>query len=207
MGLVAPQVVERWSSSQIHDTVAAIVRQPEFAGGGRESLLGRFLRYVLENIREFLSQFRGSANARYVVIAALVALILIVIARIAVARDVDAQMRRRGVAGRGSAAGADPWSAARGLALAGDFTAASHALYAGLLERMARHGEVAIHSSKTGGDYWRELRRRGSPLAGDFRAFAQRFDRAMFGVGSATAADFDELVGLAERVSSARRVA
>ena len=42
----------------------------------------------------------------------------------------------------------------------GNFNAASHALYAALLERIARSGAVALHASKTGGDYWRELRRR-----------------------------------------------
>lgn len=183
------------------------MRGPEFARSGRESLLGRFLRYVLAQIRDLLSHYRGSASARYVVIAALVALVLIVIARIVIARDADAQIRRRGIASRRSSPDADLWGSARALAAAGDFAAASHALYAALLERMARQGQVALHASKTGGDYWRELRRRGSPLAGDFRVFARRFDRVMFGASSVTSADFDELAGLADRVLDARRAA
>jgi hypothetical protein len=72
---------------------------------------------------------------------------------------------------------------------------------------MARSGGVSLHASKTGGDYWRELRRRGSPVADEFRAFARRFDRVVFGAGSATAEDFDELADLAERVSGTRRAA
>jgi hypothetical protein len=207
MGRIAQQVVERWSASQIHDTVAAIVRQPAFAGSGRESLLGRFLRYVIARIRDLLEQYHGSASARYVVMASLVVLVLIIIARLVTIRDVDARARRRGVTIRGSAIDADLWGAARQLAADGDFTAASHALYAALLERIARSGDVALHASKTGGDYWRELRRRGSPIAPEFRAFSRRFDRVMFGTGSVTAADFDELVLLAERVSGARRAA
>ena len=207
MVLPTPQVADRWSASQIHDTVAAIVRQPEFAGSGRESLLGRFLRYVLAGIRDLLNRYHGSPSARYVVIAGLVLLILIVIARIVTVREIDSRARRVGAIVRGSAMDADLWSTAQRFAAGGDFTAASHALYAGLLERIARSGAVSLHASKTGGDYWRELRRRGSPVAADFRAFSRRFDRVMFGTGSATAADFDELASLAERVSGTRRAA
>src|SRR5438477_3770357 len=154
----APQVADRWSASQIHDTVAAIVRQPAFAGSGRESLLGRFLRYVFASIRDLLNQYHGSASARYVVIAGLVLLILIVIARIVTVRQIDSRTSRGGAIVRGSAIDADLWSAAQRFAAGGDFTAASHALYAALLERIARRGDVALHGSKTGGDYWRELR-------------------------------------------------
>lgn len=207
MDPATPQAVERWSSRQIHDTVAAIVRQPAFSGSARESLVGRFLRYVLERIRDVLQQYRGSPNARYVVIAGVVVLVLIIVARIVIVRDLDAQTRRRGGIARGSPAGADLWRAAQALAAAGDYTGASHALYAGLLERIARHGGVTLHPSKTGGDYWRELRRRGSPMAVDFRAFSRRFDAVMFGAGSASADDFNELAGLAERMLDTRRAA
>jgi len=207
MGPAIPQVVERWSSSQIHDTVAAIVRQPAFAGSGRESIVGRLLRYVLANIRDLLRAYRGSPGARYVVIAALIVLVVVVIARIVTVRDVEVQGHRRGGVARRSSPDADLWRAAEDLAAAGDYTAASHALYAALLERIARGGVVALHASKTGGDYWRELRHRGSPVAGDFRAFSRRFDRVMFGSGMATADDFNELAELAERVSGTRRAA
>lgn len=201
------QIAGRWSPAQIHDTVAAIARGPAFAQSGRESLLGRLVRYVLEQIRELLVHYQGSPTARYAVIAALVALVLVIISRIVVARDADAQLRRRGASARGSGAAGDPWGIARDHAAAGDFTAASHALYAGLLARIAGQGHVTLHSSKTGGDYSRELARRGSPMAGAFRAFVRRFDRVMFGTGSATAAEFNELAALAERVLDVRRAA
>src|SRR5437773_10716603 len=110
MGAPTPQAAVPWSPIQIHDSVAAIVRQPAFAGSGRESLLGRFLRYVIAGIRDVLDQYRGSPSARYVVIAGLVVLILIVVARIVIVRDIDAQARRRGVTVRGSSIDADLWS-------------------------------------------------------------------------------------------------
>src|SRR6266576_2079030 len=125
MGAPTPQAAVPWSPIQIHDSVAAIVRQPAFAGSGRESLLGRFLRYVIAGIRDVLDQYRGSPSARYMVIAGLVVLILIV-----VARDIDAKARRRGVTVRGSSIDANLWGAAQEFAARGDFTAASHALYA-----------------------------------------------------------------------------
>jgi hypothetical protein len=203
----SPQIADRWSSSQIHDTVAAIVREPAFAGSGRESLFGRFVRWVIAGIRDLLNRYDGSPGARYVVIAGVIVLVLIIVARIVIVRETDGPVRRGGARARGSSTDADLWRAAQDLAAAGDFTAASHALYAGLLERMARSGGVSLHASKTGGDYWRELRRRGSPVADEFRAFARRFDRVVFGAGSATAEDFDELADLAERVSGTRRAA
>jgi hypothetical protein len=196
-----------WSPAQIHDTVAAILREPAFAGRGRESLLGRFLRFVIAHIRDWIRQYQGSANGRYIIIAALIVLILIIVARIVSIRDAEAHARRRGFASRASSSDTDLWSEAQGLAAAGDYTAASHALYAALLVRVARSGGIMLHASKTGGDYWRELYRRGLPIAADFRSFSRRFDRVMFGTGSATAEDFAELANLAERVLGTRRAA
>jgi len=203
----SPQAATRWSSSQIHDTVAAIVREPAFANSGRESLFGRFVLWVIAGIRDLLNQYHGSPGARYVVIAGVIVLVLIVVARIVMVREADALVRRGGGRARGAFTDADLWRAAQDFAAAGDFTAASHALYAALLERIARAGGVSLHASKTGGDYWRELRRRGSPVANEFRAFARHFDRVAFGTGSATAEDFNELADLAERVSGTRRAA
>jgi Domain of unknown function (DUF4129) len=196
-----------WSPAQVHDTVATILREPVFAARGRESLLGRLLRFVIAHIRDWINRYRGSANARYIVIAALIVLILIIIARIVSIHDAEVQARRRGFASRASSSDADQWSEAQRLAAAGDYTAAGHALYAGLLARVARSGGVTLHASKTGGDYSRELYRRGLPIAPDFRSFSRRFDRVMFGTGSATAQDFAELTSLAERVLDTRHAA
>ena len=87
----------------------------------------------------------------------------------------------------------DPWAEAENLAAAGDYMRAAHALYQAVLRRLADHERIRVHSSKTSGDYARDLRRRGSPLAAGFQAFGRRFDRVVFGAGVCTADDFAAL--------------
>jgi len=41
MPMILQQVIGGWTARQIHDTVAAIARQPEYAVPVRRSLLGR----------------------------------------------------------------------------------------------------------------------------------------------------------------------
>lgn len=206
MTSIAVQAVQHWTSSQVHDTVAAIARQPEFAGSARESLMGRFLRYVMAWIRDLLARYHGSASARYVVIAAIGLIVLVIVARVVSSRELDAQARRLRDARRGTAR-EDLWIAARRAADEGDYAGACHLLYAAVLERLANLHAVRLHPSKTSGDYWRELRRHGFPAVDDFRLFARRFERAVYGSSTPASDDIDKLLMLADRVLSARRVA
>ncbi len=207
MSTTAVQAVSQWTSSQIHDTVAAIARQPEFAGSARQSLIGRFTRFVIARIRDLFERYQGSANARYVVIAAIVVIVLVIIARIVSSRELDAEIRRRGRSRARGSAHEDLWMAAQRAAAAGDRAEACHLLYAAVLERVANLEGLRLHPSKTSGDYWHELRRRGSPAADDFRRFARRFDRAMYASAPPGAEDVAELFGLADRAVAARRAA
>jgi preprotein translocase subunit Sec61beta len=207
MTSAARQALQHWTSSQIHDTVAAIARLPVFARSARESLVGRFIRYVIAQVREFFDRYHGSTSARYIVIAAIALILLVVIARIVTARGLDAEIRRRARTYRRGSIHEDFWMAAQRAAATGDHVAACHLLYAAVLDRTAIQEGLALHPSKTSGDYWRELRRRGSPAQAEFRLFARRFDRAMYGSTTPSAEDFNELSGLADRVLSARRAA
>ena len=101
----------------------------------------------------------------------------------------------------------DLWIAARRAADAGDYAGACHLLYAAVLDRMAKVDGLRLHPSKTSGDYWRELRRRGSPAGDDFRLFARRFDRAVYGTGVPRSEDVEELLTLADRMVSEHRAA
>jgi hypothetical protein len=203
----ALEAVQHWTSSQVHDTVAAIARQPEFAGSARQSLIGRFFRFVMARLREVLERYEGSTSARYVVIAALALVILVVLARAITSRDLDAGVRRRREARQRTSVREDLWMAARRAAAAGDHVGACHLLYAAVLERLANLNGLTLHPSKTSGDYWRELRRRGSPGTEDFRVFARRFERAVYGSSAPGSDDVDELLALADRLLAARRAA
>jgi hypothetical protein len=200
MGPIGQEIATRWSPSAIHDTVAAIVRQPMYATPLRQSLVGRFFRYLLERIADIIRLFRGSADARFLLIVAAILVVIVIGARIAVARQLGRE-------GRGARSGVrtaysmrrDPWIVARELAAAGDFTEACHSLYAAVLETLAREGAIKFHASKTSGDYARELRRRGWSALAEFRTFARELDRVIYGTIGATANDYERLSHAAEQ--------
>jgi hypothetical protein len=192
--------VGRWTTSQIHDTVAAIARQRAFAPA-RRSLLGRFIQYVVERIAEAIDLIRGSPNARVLIIAGMIAVAIVTIARIIVGRRVDAARTAKRAGGRIGSSRGEAWAMASELAAAGDYTGACHALYAAVLEALARDGALKRHASKTSGDYVRELRMRGSPVVADFRTFAGDFDRVIYGRGVADEEDYGRLASAAERAT------
>jgi hypothetical protein len=193
----------RWSAEQIHDTVAAIVRQPEFATPLRQSLAGRVLRYVADRVGALIDLLRGSPSSRVIVITAVVLIILVIVARIIVTRRIDAA----GVFGDDDGSGGrrdrrrDPWAEARERAGAGDYEAATHFLYAAVIETLARDGAITHHPSKTSGDYARELARRGAAGSRDFRSFAREADRVIFGSLQPDAESYERLESAAARIA------
>jgi hypothetical protein len=194
----------RWSAEQVHDTVAAIVRQPEFATPLRQSLAGRVFRYVAQQIGTLIDLLRGSPSSRIIAITAVVLIILIMVARIIVVRRVDAA----GVLANDGSNGQrhrrrDAWSEAQARAAAGDYEAATHLLYAAVIEALARAGAITHHPSKTSGDYARELMRRGAAGSRDFRSFAREADRVIFGSLRLTAEDYERLATTAVRIAGA----
>jgi len=173
----ARDTLSRWSAEMIHDSVAAIAKQPAYATSIRQSLLGRF-----------------------VVMAAVALIVVVIVGRIVVARRIDEQ-RSRIRAGRvGARDRADYWGAARELANRGEYSAACHALYAAVLDSLARSGAVRVHPSKTSGDYSRELARRAAIATPAFAAFARQFERTVFSTESVTSDDFDRLFAEASRI-------
>ena len=138
--------------------------------------------------------FRGSAEGRVVTYVLFGLLAGLILARIVVGAREDALARRPAERARRRRE-ADPWLAAQRLAADGQFTEAAHALVATLLASCAARGEFKLHVSKTTGDYSRELRRRGSPLAGGFQQFRERYDTLIYGTGTCTAADYASLLG------------
>jgi hypothetical protein len=198
--VVPPQGLRPWTNAEIHDTVAAIASQRIYAPA-RRSLLGRFLTYLLERLGDLLELIRGSPDARVLLIAAMVLIALVSVARIVTSRRADAERGRVRSLRKPGDARADAWAAAEAFAGAGDFTSACHALYAAVVDELAFRGAVRRHASKTSGDYVRDLRARGVPTAREFRDFALDFDRVIYGHGVAAADDYARLSRLAERAA------
>ena len=100
---------------------------------------------------------------------------------------------------RGAVRG-DAWAAAQQLAAHGDFTAATHALYAALLDAGARQNQLRLHPSKTAGDYVREVRKHSSPLFANFRDFTRAYEIVIYGFGECNRDRYERLLSLATPV-------
>jgi hypothetical protein len=202
---VAPQAVaDGWTAKQIHDTVAAIVRQPAYAVPVRQTLLGRVLKFIGDELRDLIELVGGWQNARLIVIVAVALLVLAVVARIAVGRRLE---QRRQTAGSLQIVGSsrrDYWVLAAELERRGEFLGASHALYLAVLDALGRSGALSFHTSKTVGDYVRDLKQRHSPSLAAFQEFSSRFERDVFGAEPPSAATYRRLAELAAFAKTAR---
>jgi hypothetical protein len=192
----------QWTTAQVHDTVAAIVAQPAYRAE-RQSLVMRLLHLILEKFNALFDAVRGSLNAKVVIGVAVLAIVLIIGARVAIDRRAAARRARGPSRLRTGEVRRNPWIEARTFADAGNFTEASHALYIAVLDALTAAGAVRYHRSKTAGDYARELRRAGSPIAADFRTFGRSFDRLVFGQSPIAREDYDRLTTLAEQIVGA----
>ena len=185
--------IEQWSAGAVHDTVGALLRDAGYHRSFWSSVAGRLLlelgRLVMKVINA-LSQIPGGKATVLTIIAVILVLIL---ARVFLSAEwSDDVLFRRKRSGIG-ATRIDPWTESERLAAAGDFMGAAHALYQAVLRQLSASERIRVHASKTSGDYVRELRRRGSPLAASFQRFGRRFDRIVFGRGICTAEDFASL--------------
>lgn len=106
-----------------------------------------------------------------------------------------------------TAAVADLWKESEQAASRGDYTEAAHLLYAALVRTLVLQGAVRFHSSKTTGDYVRELRRRGGPLMAPFTEFVQAYEVVVYRDGGCDANRYAALRHLAEPVVRPRQVA
>lgn len=190
-----------WPRAAIHDTVAAIVRQPAYRRSLGTTLLDRVLGWIGDWYSRLVTALGSVPHGRVVATIAAATVGLLVVARIAYAarlRGTSAMSLVRSRSKRGMAT--DPWREAEQLAAAGQFTEAAHALYRATVAILASQGLVRRHESKTSGDYARELRRRGAPGYVAFRRFGSRYDRIIYGTGTCDAAGYDALVGDARAV-------
>jgi len=144
-----------------------------------------------------MKYLRASGPARWTAIGFAILLVVLIVARFflaARARADDGDVNERT---RRARQGEDPWRAAERLAGAGQFEESAHALYRGVVESISRTDRLRLDPSKTSGDYARELRARGSTRFAEFRAFARRFDVAVYGHGRCDADSVAELSRLA----------
>jgi len=202
--LALQAVAGRFTAAQIHDTVAAIARQARYAVPVRESILGRVFLSIFRWIRDLFIQIKAWPDAPYLLITAVVLLVLVVAGRMLIDRRTKAS-RAAGAGLRALGGEArDYWALAAQLDASGSYLEACHAVYIAVLDTITRSGLVRFHASKTSGDYARELRRRGSPHAGDFADFARQSERCMYGWSAPTHDDYTQLARAAEALVRGR---
>lgn len=197
----------RWTPGQIHDTVAAIARQPAYATPVQHSIIGRLLTTAFRWIRDLLNRTGSWPSIRYLLIAAALALIVFVVAGVVAGQRAKA---RRAAGGDPRVVGAGPgdyWALADALDAAGDFAGACHAVYHAVLDALARADLVRLHASRTSGDYARTLRQRGWPQAAEFWRFARQFERCVYGWATPTHEDYVHLAAAARALASRREAA
>jgi hypothetical protein len=179
----------------IRDTLASIVREAGYQRTASSTLFSRFWSWLTETISSLFSTAFQSKGA-YIVSLALVLGALI----IAVTRAVILSRARRIAAEEQRVSGT--WqslvSEATSLAQQAAFADAAHVLYAAVVARIAETKAVRQHSSKTVGDYWRELRRTNHPLASPYREFARTYEIVAYGDGRCDAERYARLWQLAE---------
>jgi hypothetical protein len=199
--------VEQWSAGAVHDTVGALLRDAGYHRSFWSSLAGRILLEFGRFVVRLLDAISRIPGGRTTVLAIIAIVLLLIIGRLFLAADFSDDLLLRRRRGGGGAARVDPWIESERLAAAGDFMGAAHALYQAVVRRLAATERVRVHASKTSGDYVRELRRRGSPLAAAFQRFGRRFDHVVFGKGVCTADDFralrDEALAIPDRQAAA----
>jgi uncharacterized protein DUF4129 len=205
VAFVVFQVVsDGWTAKQIHDTVAAIVRQPAYVVPVRQTLLGRIVKFIGDELRDLIELVGGWGNARVIVIIAVALLVLAVVARIVVGRRLEARRQTAGSVQIVGSTRRDYWALAAELEQRGDFVSASHALYLAVLDALGRSGDLTFHTSKTVGDYVRDLKQRRSPSLDAFREFGSRFERDVFGAEPPTVSTYRRLAELAAFARTAR---
>lgn len=189
----APEAI--WPRAAIHDTVAAIVRQPGYRRGLGTTLLDRVLGWIGEWYERLVAALGTVPHGRIVATIAAATVAVLVVARIAYAARLRGTSTMSLARSRGKRrVSTDPWREAEQLAAAGQFTEAAHALYRATVAILASQGLVRRHDAKTSGDYARELRRRGAPAYAPFRIFGRRYDRIIYGTGACDAAGYQALL-------------
>ena len=186
----------------IRDTVAAVFSDPAY---GRPSLLRRIGEWLLNWLGWVLSRLNpnGLPTSVFWILATVCGLIVIAIfARVGYQLYTARQQRALDAGGGRGDAIADAWVLARQHAARGDYTAAAHALYAGLLQSFARNGEVQLDDAKTIGDYIRELSARSSAQLSRFREFARSYETVIYGLGFCDRERFERLEMLASRITT-----
>ncbi len=211
LGLQAPQQPLP-SAERVSEVMREVVADPDFVTFG-ESPRQALIRWVLDVLDEFWRWLRrlvggdGGVAAEIVVIVVALAALLIMV-RIGTKH---AGVLRRAGGEEEEEEEPEPATAQEWLGIAarradkGAFRRAATALYQGFLLSLDQQGALSFHSSKTPGDYAREIARGGvgGGGAGAGGRFLGSFQGYSFGMEEPTPEGYAELATMARRAGCA----
>jgi len=191
-------------ADEVSEVLRDILAGPDFATfeeGARWQLLrrlGELLEDLWRWVRQLLGEQTGAAEIATLLIVVAAAVILVRVA----ARHAPAWLGRSAEANEEALpetpAGAREWlRLATERAGRGEFHPAATALYQGFLLTLEKRGSLSFHSSKTPGDYAREIARGGGGAAAAGGRFLDSFQDFSFGQASPTTAGYAGLERLA----------
>jgi hypothetical protein len=190
-------VIQQVTTTAARDTIATVFAQRAYDRTIVESLWDRIMFYLWEQLGRVLSAIGKSSATRPVALGVLGLLAVLAIVRIVIAIR-SAEFTASGTGARRLLRRrVDPWLDAQRLAAEHRYTDAAHALYAALLESVAKREDLRLHPSKTVGDYLRELRWRSSALVPSFRDFARLYEVVVYGLGICDQERYERLYALA----------
>ena len=176
------QVAERsWPAPAVHDTVQAVLRDPDYHRSLRQSLGDRILVWLADWLMRLSKLFHGLPSMRTIALLFIGAIVLFVLVQFLIAASARGDEGGRRMSRRGVASGTDPWQAADAFLASGLYEEAAHAMYRGVILSLSGTERLRLDPSKTSGDYARELRRRSSSSLSPFIKFARRFDVLVYG--------------------------
>lgn len=181
----------------VRETLAAVFAQRDYHRPLRRSVWQFVVGVWNDVMRALFSALRDVPWVKWAVIGTALLVLSAIIARLLFKRQVRHSM---GQSTGCSSPQHDPWSVARGLAAAGDYLGAVHALYLALLESVALADRLTLDPAKTVGDYTRELRASSSARLPLFREFARIYEPVVWGSRNCDRYCYDTLAAIASRV-------
>ena len=190
------------STQAIHDAIAALTESNAYERSLRDSLWLRMTNWLVENLSALFRSVREFPGGEFIAYALLGTAAVLIIARIVLGNRATKVARKRRSYRNGAGVASTGVADAEKLAAQGDYTAAAHALYAATIDTLAARGSVRHHSSKTTGDFARELRMRNDPAFTAFQAFRRVYDHVIYGELTCSADSYSQLIEFAKTIQA-----
>lgn len=194
--------IEIISPDTVQQTISAVFAGEQYQRSLRRSLWEQLVGWIGRIINAVMRAMEDSPTLKWTVILSLAGIATAIAIRVAYVKRLDeiggrVRLHDSKQCGRGNL-----WNLAQEEAAAGEFLQAAHTLYMAILESISRSDRIVIESSKTVGDYSRELRRKASQSLPLYREFAHLYEPVVWGTGRCDRESFDRLAVIAQRLDS-----